>query len=434
MTPLRASNATDRLVALLARIAPDPAGLRDALGDSPDWADALDLLRHHRLMARAHRCLSPWEEHVPEHPWRSLASAASLSRLMNQVVVERGGCVLAALAAGGVAAIPLKGPWLAERLHQAAGARPTADLDLLVRRQDMARAGWLLQEVGYLPDGPQTTVFLESHFLYSPSGPGLRLPRIDLHCHLAGRGDEPWIDRLWSRVESRSSRGTQVLALASVDLILHLSVHAARHRWEHLGHFLDLAQALELEGSTLTWDGLRREATLASLEGCMRLSVSLAAAVCGARLPAAWPQRRSPRTLAGERMLGRRGLLRLNPRLRAGPYLTLLGMLLDDDWGHRGRRLWEAVNPSGDGDGASPQPSLGRVGGKAALLAWQLATAGTPSQARWRSIGGKRVSGDGAHGEADAPPLQVDGQDLDGQPVPHGHDLAGIAHKPVGKL
>ena len=44
--------------------------------------------------------------------------------------------------------IPLKGPALAEALYPDPGLRPFTDLDLLVRREDAARAVALLGEVG----------------------------------------------------------------------------------------------------------------------------------------------------------------------------------------------------------------------------------------------------------------------------------------------
>ncbi len=54
------------------------------------------------------------------------------------------------LRGAGVTAIPLKGPFLAERLHGDAGARPSHDIDLLVAAHEMRRAVAVVEGAGYI--------------------------------------------------------------------------------------------------------------------------------------------------------------------------------------------------------------------------------------------------------------------------------------------
>jgi hypothetical protein len=365
----------ERLVAQTARLAPDPAELQAALSASPDWQDTVELLAYHRLRARAHRCLQPWRDRLPSEARRSLALAAAECWGMNATVARSGSAVLAALARDGLAAIPLKGPWIAERLHHPPHTRPTHDLDLLVRREDLTAVASVLRDLGYV-QVPNPTAPATEHHVYVSERSTPWLPRIDVHCHITGAGDEPWLDRLWGRVVAQPFRGSTVSALSGADLLLYLSVHSARHGWLHLCHFLDLAQALDAEGPTLDWEELEREAGGVSMTGALRLSLSVAVHVCYARPPpgplASW----SPRTAVGELMLRRRGLVRLRPGLREGPYQTVLQALVDDGARRGLHRLRDATWPSGPPrQTRSGRARMTRAARRAARLARQLTIA-----------------------------------------------------------
>jgi hypothetical protein len=365
----------ERLVVLVAQLAPESAELEAALQTPTDWPDTVELLAYHRLLARAHGCLLPWKDRIPSAAWRSLTHAAAECWGMNEAVARSGSAVLAALARDGVDAIPLKGPWIADRLHHPADTRPTHDLDLLVRREDMTAAGSRLRELGYV-QVPNAEAPPTEHLVYESEHSTQWRPGIDIHCHITGLGDEPWLDRLWGRVVWQPFRGSRVLAMSSTDLLLYLSVHSARHGWLHLCHFLDLAQALDAEGRTVDWELLDREAGGVHRAGALRLSLAVAVHLCGARPPPARLARPSARTAVGELMLRRRGLVRLRPGLREGPYQTLLKALVDDGMSRGLRRLRDATWP------ASPprQPRSGkarmaRAARRAARLARQLTIA-----------------------------------------------------------
>src|SRR5438876_5445501 len=175
---------SERLVALTARLDPRPADLQSAIAASPDWPGTLRLLGHHRLLGRAHACLKPWKEQVPAPAWRTLAQAAADSWRTGAVVEQGSRSVLPALRAGGVAAVPLKGPWLAERLGYPAGARITNDLDLLVRPADVPSACSVLCELGYR-QLPEPVGLPGAHLVYVPGRPELWLPQVEVHYNLA---------------------------------------------------------------------------------------------------------------------------------------------------------------------------------------------------------------------------------------------------------
>ncbi len=86
-----------------------------------------------------------------------------------------------ALAAAGIRALPLKGPLMAERLYGDSGARPSADIDLLVPLAGLAAAVDVLGRFGYrrhrlLPLSSANPPVLHERMVH-PSG----LPAVELH-------------------------------------------------------------------------------------------------------------------------------------------------------------------------------------------------------------------------------------------------------------
>jgi hypothetical protein len=133
--------------------------------------------------------------------------------------------------------MPLKGPVLAELLYGNVWARPSDDLDLLVRPEEFAQAEALLLALGFAPTGEADTyhrdferegIFVELHFgIASPSALGFDLPGA------------------WARSRSVQFRGAPVRFFAPIDLILYLSLHGLKHRFAKLIWVLDVVHALE---------------------------------------------------------------------------------------------------------------------------------------------------------------------------------------------
>jgi hypothetical protein len=182
----------------------------------------------------------------------------------------------------------------------------------------------------------------------------------------------------------------RVLTLASTDHVLLLCVHAANHGWMHFCHLVDLAQALQLEGSRLDWEAFAEEARLGGLAATAFYSLQLAEAICGAPLPPHVLELLRPGWMHGyllEGWVDRRGLIRPRQSLADGPYSTLLQIALQDDGGRRLRLLATRVWPSGTwlpaGENRVGQRLL-RLARKSVRLAAQVASAGIrPNREGW---------------------------------------------------
>jgi hypothetical protein len=208
---------------------------------------------------------------------RNLGLAAELLRL------------LGIFEAHGIAAIPLKGPALAARIYGNLSLREFVDLDILVRRADLARAAALLAAEGYARDeqlgSAQEQAYLQAQHHYSfVRGETL----IELHFELRERffGYPLDLDALWDRAQPTALAGRPMLGFCPADLLTTLCMHGTGHCWERLSWICDIAELIRVYPQ-LEWLAILRHARASGSGRMVGLGLFLAHALLGAALPAA---------------------------------------------------------------------------------------------------------------------------------------------------
>ena len=149
-------------------------------------------------------------------------------------------CDVTALCDGASAAnvdlLLLKGTALAYTHYAAPHLRPRADIDLLVRREDLGRAGRVLVELGY---GRSVEADAElwtgqRHYLKpTPSGPVM----VDLHWRAANPlafADALPFDDVWRRAVRVPALGDHVRTLSPADSLLLACLHRVAHHQDRL--------------------------------------------------------------------------------------------------------------------------------------------------------------------------------------------------------
>lgn len=172
--------------------------------------------------------------------------------------------LLDAFARRAVPVVPLKGPFLAERLYGAVALRGCRDLDLLVDAADMERAEGVLIEAGFVPGELD-----DYHRAWSRHGNVVEL-HYDVENPLAYDFD---VAGALHRAQDSKFQGAVCRKLAPEDELLYLCLHAARHRYERLSLVVDLRLAFEkLKSAGAQWDprnGVR------DLDGLMAFGLSM---------------------------------------------------------------------------------------------------------------------------------------------------------------
>ncbi|HEX8558469.1 MAG TPA: nucleotidyltransferase family protein [Pyrinomonadaceae bacterium] len=257
-----------------------------------DWEHLYRLAHRHALLPLLHRGLERaaggrapgairerLRAKFRENATRNTLLAGELARLAR--LFESGGAPLLAY----------KGPALAVQAYGDLSLRRFIDLDVVVRRRDVARAGALLRAQGFVkPDGltesHERFLLRRQHNLAYTSGGGKLI--VELHWEVAPEpfASVPLGEGTWERAGAVTLFGAEVKCLSPEDLLLALSVHGTKHLWERLAWVCDVAALVNSQPS-LDWDFVLGRARDSRVGRMLRLALRLARGLLGARVPPA---------------------------------------------------------------------------------------------------------------------------------------------------
>ena len=182
--------------------------------------------------------------------------------------------ILESFAVKGIAVIPLKGILLSEYLYGDTKSRnESADIDLLVKANDVEMARSLLEDIGYAfkPSG-EIEEYLWSYNFVKPG-----LLEIDLHWDITMmvRSRER-IDGLWQSADLRSLAGVRYYYFKPEELLLYLSAHMVNSgAFRQLRHLRDIERLIEKYGNEIDWNSVIRKAREWRLSGSLYAALVL---------------------------------------------------------------------------------------------------------------------------------------------------------------
>jgi hypothetical protein len=236
---------------------------------------------------------------IPPTALTSLAGSFYASAAQNLLLSRELREISAALQAGDVPFIVLKGAALAPDLYPDLALRPMTDLDLLVRRERLQMAQELLQPLGYLEfDRPELAGGLAQRIgyhlrLFKPGG--AQPVVVELHWNLIG-GDADWrtppTDWFWSQAVPLDGPAAGAPALAcKLNPQAHLLYMAAHLMLKHGGGearllwFYDLYLLVQRYQDEIDWNELLRQARRFHWTAAVRTALARAQRCFGLRLP-----------------------------------------------------------------------------------------------------------------------------------------------------
>src|ERR1051326_440923 len=228
-----------------------------------DWEYLFQLARRHSIVPLVYvqldhgppEVLAKFKQHYIENSARNTVLAAELCRLINL------------FSNAGIDAIPYKGPALALFAYGNIALRRFVDLDVIVKKADVAKACEILLNEGYTPSKSlspaQQELLLRTQHNIQFSRDNHRL-LLELHWEVAPHLFASTVngERLWQDLITLDLNGTPVKTFSAEDLLFALCVHGSRHLWERLGWICDVAELLTRH--TLDWTPLLPAACFSS--------------------------------------------------------------------------------------------------------------------------------------------------------------------------
>jgi len=254
----------------------------------PDWEIFIGLAEHHRVIPQVYQSLAPYSDRLPVRDLsetRSRYQGNARSALWFTAELVR---ILKHLESQGIAALPYKGPVLAQTLYADVTARQFSDLDILVRPDEVHKAKQALAQLGYKPavnlSAGQEHDFISSG--YERSFDGVAGPHVlELKWSILPRFYSiPFdLEALFQRAEQVRLGAHVSPTLSASDLFLVLCVHAAKHLWVQLSWLCDIAALAR--SHRVDWDTLWQRSRQLGIQRIIAMNLSLAHDLLGSPLP-----------------------------------------------------------------------------------------------------------------------------------------------------
>jgi len=253
--------------------------IQELLAAGVEWDVFLGMAEFHNLEPLVCHGLLESRELLPPERARDLErrfarNAQRSLRLASELVN-----ILECLQRRGVAAMPYKGPVLAQAVYGDVAMREFSDLDILIRASEYEQAAEAVRELGYEPSSVLRPAieraWLRTGYERGFDGP-LGKNLLELQWRLAPRfyALEMDVDDLFRRATVVRFAAHEVRTLSAEDLLLALCVHASKHTWMRLGWLCDIAEVVRSQ--RIDYGVVRERATQLGIVRIVGVSLWLA--------------------------------------------------------------------------------------------------------------------------------------------------------------
>ena len=230
--------------------ADDPGLARRALRsrEGPiDWLALIEVARSHRLQMLLYRAAT---KHFPD-----VAGSATLAALRELYADNVARCqvmttalvrLLRKLTAEQIPALGFKGPVFGAQFYGDVALRTYSDLDLLVRKDDIAKVTDVMRDLGYRTGG--MALGWELSFVHDTA------ESVDVHWSIADKIHQFPLttDELWARRTSTELDGMSAPTLCAEDALLTICFNGLTEDWQRCDRIADVAQVMR-SGDPIDW-------------------------------------------------------------------------------------------------------------------------------------------------------------------------------------
>lgn len=285
-------DAESELLIALASLAPWEARVRQAREILPsiDAQRLLDRVVKNRMVPQLARFVGEVEAQFSDEFRRELLTlyrAETVGNLRKTAALLE---ILDQFETAGIQVLVYKGPILAVSCYGGLEHRHFWDLDLLVRREDVARGKQVILELGYEPELDLSPAEEAQHLRrdcelnFDHSETGIH---VELHWDVLDAGNRGRfnIDVVWDQPSFVEVAGRQVATFEPEVTLLTLCMHGGdKHNWKRLKWITDVAYFVATHPD-LDWERVQDLARRCDREASLQEGLFLAAKLLGSPLP-----------------------------------------------------------------------------------------------------------------------------------------------------
>ncbi len=220
----------------------DPCTSPLPVSDSSQWAELLDAAARHALLPILYQAAKMHPDMMPSDMMQELQERTNGIAAKNLWLASELRLILTAMQEQQIRCIPLRGVALAEQLHGHLAMRPTGDLDVLIRQDDLPQIRDLFRAMGYIEAEPRRGFAEAFYYTLELFKEGLQPLTVEPHWSLAYPPFHRMpMEPVWGRCRPGTVLGIPSEQLAPEDLLIHLCLHNLHH-----GHTSPLLWSYEL--------------------------------------------------------------------------------------------------------------------------------------------------------------------------------------------
>lgn len=255
-----------------------------------DWHELFALAERHGVLPLLYEALRGAENRVPADALHALSLSYQTNLHKTMLLSRELIRIVDCLTTLGIPVMPYKGLALAEMVYGDIAARQAGDLDLLIRADDLQRSQNVMAELGYTSHASfsddEQKEYVKSGYEFSfdgAAGPNL----VELQWAFQPRFYAVDFDMndTFDRALTVTVAGRPMKTPSPADLLLTLSVHAAKHLWERLIWICDIARLMQLPN--LDWSGIGLQSRDLGISRILWMTMRLAERFFGVCVPPA---------------------------------------------------------------------------------------------------------------------------------------------------
>jgi len=263
--------------------------VRSLLSASLDWSALLQFADQHGTSSLLFQNLEQIGEAAPPQALALLRARHQTNIHKSLFLTRELIRILDCLEPLGIEVIPYKGVVLAETLYGDMALRQSGDIDMFVRKQDVARIKKAVGELGFvprftIPPAAEHNYLAAGYELTFDSAAGKNILELQWALQPRYYAVDFDMDALFQRAVPVNVAGRSMKTPSLEDLLLVLAVHAAKHVWGRLVWLCDIAQILKRQN--LDWNWIEAQAKILGIERILRVTLLLTNRFLGAAIPA----------------------------------------------------------------------------------------------------------------------------------------------------
>ncbi len=252
----------------------DKGSIAETLNSSLDWDYIFNQARENKALSLTYKTLlnvKNIEKIVPPDFWSALKNAYYSTLRINIAIFNTLENIASWFKNEGIDIIIFRGPVLIELAYGDMGIRPMVDVDIFIKKHDLARIDAILKNNGYSTSFNVENFlkvdfsFYRDTFSYEHK---TAIP-IDLHWHITNL--LPYhsssniiqkidMDKIWNDSIKIKLGNTILRTLSIYHQIICLCLHAFKHSYKPLMLLRDINEFLRVEKEKIDWDILIEEA------------------------------------------------------------------------------------------------------------------------------------------------------------------------------